>query len=413
MQRILHVHSQARFQGGIERILFDIASSLAPDMEQGLLFTDGGSDLRFLAPFTWQGMGVAEALARFKPDLAIIHKTDDIAIIDAVIGSVPTIVFPHDHDLTCPRRHKYLPMADKPCLRAAGAGCIKHLCFVERAQPGQTLPVTLFAGIQRQRQQLKASARAKHFLVASSAMRVGLILNGICSSKIKIIAPIPASLDGPLGSSTITPLSNYLDAQGNTGTAPLNLLFVGQVIRGKGVDLMLQALARLDLDFHATIVGEGNHLAYCKQLALQLGLRGRVTFTGWVDHDLLENYYQQCRCLIVPSRWPEPFGMVGVEAMARGRPVVAFDVGGISDWLSHEHTGYLAAAGDVADLARQLQRALTADVEMAAMAANAQLAARQHFSHQGFIERLRAYISEVIELESRPAVAALNVESYA
>ena len=69
------------------------------------------------------------------------------------------------------------------------------------------------------------------------------------------------------------------------------------------------------------------------QLASKLKISDRVVFTGRVDHEKLESYYAAARLVVVPSRWPEPFGMVGIEAMARGRPVVAFDTGGIGDWL--------------------------------------------------------------------------------
>ena len=382
MKRLLHVHSQARFQGGIERILFDTARSLSANMEQGLLFTDGGSDIRFLVPFAWHGMCLQEALVSFKPDLAIIHKTDCDETIRQVINGVPTIVFPHDHDLTCPRRHKYLPLSDKPCERAVGAGCIKNLCFIERSTTAHKLPITLFDGIQRQRRLMSASRQAKHFLVASQAMQAGLVKNGIEASKIRVIAPIPAGLNNI----SPTPLPTGARAE---------LLFVGQVIRGKGVDLMLHAVAQLNVDYRLTIVGEGNHLAYCRQLSTRLGLARKVTFTGWVDHHLLDAYYKRSRCLVVPSRWPEPFGMVGIEAMARGRPVVAFDVGGISDWLTHNQTGFVARAGDTDGLARQLLIAINNDQDMARMATNAYLYATKRFNHEQFISQLTTYIDEV------------------
>jgi glycosyltransferase involved in cell wall biosynthesis len=75
-----------------------------------------------------------------------------------------------------------------------------------------------------------------------------------------------------------------------------------------------------------------------------------VTFAGWVPHHALESYYARAAVCVVPSRWPEPFGMVGVEAMARGRPVVAFAVGGIPDWLDDGVTGILAPEADTAAL---------------------------------------------------------------
>jgi len=75
-----------------------------------------------------------------------------------------------------------------------------------------------------------------------------------------------------------------------------------------------------------------------------------VTFAGWVPHEALEPYYARAAVCVVPSRWPEPFGMVGVEAMARGRPVVGFAVGGIPDWLDDGVTGLLIPEADTAAL---------------------------------------------------------------
>jgi len=381
MRRLLHVHSQARFQGGIERILFDIANSMTSDVEHGLLFSNGGSSAEFLAPFSWQGMCVSEALTRFDPDLVIIHKTSDTALIDQLIDSRPTIVFPHDHDMLCPRRHKYLLLGNQPCTRKAGVNCIRNLCFIERNAPEALIPVTLFDGISRQTNLFNSSRRASHFLVASDAMREALVINGIDGQRVRVIAPIPAAIDRVKDSAPVT--------------LP-HLLYVGQIIRGKGVDLMLQALAEITVPFKATIVGDGNHLRECRILATRLGLDDKVTFTGWVDHEQLESYYAGCRFLVVPSRWPEPFGMVGVEAMARGRPVVAFDAGGISSWLSHGDTGLLARPGDIQDLARQLHKALTNDVEVVRMGRNARLAATTRFTHTGFIQQLQDYIQEVM-----------------
>ena len=61
----------------------------------------------------------------------------------------------------------------------------------------------------------------------------------------------------------------------------------------------------------------------------------------------------------MPSRWAEPFGLVGLEAMAHARPVVAFAVGGIPGWLQDGQTGFLAQPEDVHDLAKQINRLLT------------------------------------------------------
>lgn len=63
-----------------------------------------------------------------------------------------------------------------------------------------------------------------------------------------------------------------------------------------------------------------------------------------------------CLLVAVPSLWQEPFGMVGIEAMASGKPVVAFNVGGVSKWLAEGVNGYAVARGDIAGFARKMMK---------------------------------------------------------
>jgi len=135
--------------------------------------------------------------------------------------------------------------------------------------------------------------------------------------------------------------------------------YVGQLIRGKGVDLLLRALRRLTCDFTAVIVGSGNAEPGLRGLCRELGLDGKVDFRGWVPNHALGSVYASARVVAVPSRWPEPFGMIGLEAMHHGRPIVAFGVGGIPDWLEHDVNGLMAPEQDVAALAAVMEAVLT------------------------------------------------------
>jgi glycosyltransferase involved in cell wall biosynthesis len=133
------------------------------------------------------------------------------------------------------------------------------------------------------------------------------------------------------------------------------ILFAGQIIRGKGVDLLLKALARLRVLFECIILGDGNYRSHCQRLCARLNLADRVQFRGFVPADELEQFYLDASVFAVPSIWPEPFGMVGPEAMRYGLPVVAFDSGGISEWLTHGENGFLASWKDVETFALQIE----------------------------------------------------------
>jgi glycosyltransferase involved in cell wall biosynthesis len=119
------------------------------------------------------------------------------------------------------------------------------------------------------------------------------------------------------------------------------IIYAGQIIRGKGVDVLLEALARVKTRFECVILGDGNHKAFCEKLAVKLGLADRVTFKGFIPQEELKNYYRECSVVALSSVWPEPIATIGLEVMRYALPVVAFDAGGIKDWLLDGHNGYL------------------------------------------------------------------------
>jgi len=124
-----------------------------------------------------------------------------------------------------------------------------------------------------------------------------------------------------------------------------------------------------------------------------LGLERKVKFLDWVDHEKIGEHYATSTVVAVPSRWPEPFGMVGLEAMQHGRPVVAFDVGGISDWLEHEETGLLVPEQDVAGFARALERILTKDEFAVRLGENAYERVRERFSFERYLDQLEKHLA--------------------
>jgi glycosyltransferase involved in cell wall biosynthesis len=379
--RILHVHERAGFYGGVEQILHDIAVGLAArGLPQGLLHSDPSPRRDYLGVF--EDSGTDEALIeRFQPDVLLLHKVEDPARVRRLAERLPTARMVHDHDLVCLRRHKYFPIGNRVCDKPAGSACYTHLCFVQRSHGGP-LPVS-FKGTARIHAGIAAHAAVRRFIVGSRWMRDELRSNGLAPSRIRIVPPVPRSL----AACEVLPPAQTQE-----------VLFVGQVIRGKGLDLLLKALAQVQgVDWHMTVVGTGNHLPACKALAAQLDVAHRITFTGWVDHTELEPYYARAAIGVVPSRWPEPFGMVGIEAMARGRPVVAFAVGGITDWLEHGVTGLLAREADTATLAEYLAR-LLADPELAALlGARAAARVRERYRPDACLDQLTAVLREAVD----------------
>jgi spore coat protein SA len=121
------------------------------------------------------------------------------------------------------------------------------------------------------------------------------------------------------------------------------ILFVGRVIPRKGVPILIQAahLVQKQSPVKLVIVGRGSP-AYIKRLTLQAKSLGvPIIFVGKKSHDQIHKIYRLADCFVCPSQKHEAFGLVNVEAMASGIPVVASRNGGIQEIVKHGHNGYL------------------------------------------------------------------------
>lgn len=147
------------------------------------------------------------------------------------------------------------------------------------------------------------------------------------------------------------------------GDGPL-LIFIGRLIEEKGVDDLLRAMAialpRLPM-LSALIVGEGQDRGQFEDTALALGLKGRVSFSGWVEAAAIPTYLAAADIFVGPSRqsregWVEAQGLTFIEAMVAETPVVASRSGGIVDSVRHEETGLLVKERDAEGIAQAIVR---------------------------------------------------------
>jgi glycosyltransferase involved in cell wall biosynthesis len=129
---------------------------------------------------------------------------------------------------------------------------------------------------------------------------------------------------------------------------------VGRLVRRKGLDVLVQSWARLE-DQHLLIVGDGPERGRLEELVAALGLATRVHFAGRVEE---QHKWQLLHAAdaYVSTTMHEGFGLVYLEAMAAGIPVITFDHGGQVDFLRDGETGYLVRSGDLAALTTAIAR---------------------------------------------------------
>ncbi len=178
------------------------------------------------------------------------------------------------------------------------------------------------------------------------------------------------------------------------------VLYVGRFDPRKGIETLVRACERLTHQpespkFRLVIVGgsdpaaaDGNERARIEGIVNSLGLNAIADFVGMVGHDRLPMYYTAADVCVVPSHY-EPFGLVAIEAMACGTPVIASNVGGLKFTVIPEETGLLVPAQDVDGFASAIGRILTDDTVWAQKIGDLAAArVREHFSWSGVAAQL-------------------------
>ena len=202
------------------------------------------------------------------------------------------------------------------------------------------------------------------------------------------------------------------DAKSRLGVRPCDrmLLFVGRIEPLKGIDTLMRAMALLAYecptwakDICVAIIGgdpntnENEEMERLKAIRAELGITDLVTFLGARDQDKLHHYYSAAEMVIMPSNY-ESFGMVALEAMACGTPVIASDVGGLGYLVRNGETGLRVPNGDPAALARAIAR-LAEDHELRRrMGRRAHLYAQQ-YSWECIADRVQAlYLKALVPM---------------
>jgi len=336
-------------------------------------------------------------LAELKPDLIYLHTLDDLEVVRVLNQSgTPVVCMVHDHSLYCLRHYKYNYFTRRICRRAASPYCIFPCLGTVVRNPNGKLPVK-WASYTSQLAQMNLRKQCRAVIVYSEYQKQELLRNGFAADKIVTCAPLHTWAGEGLTSSF----------------SERNLvLFAGQIIRGKGVDALLKALAQVRVPFEAVVLGDGNHRAYCQRLADRLGLGGKVRFAGYVLPAELKKYYLEASLFAFSSLWPEPFGLAGPEAMRYGLPVVAFDSGAVSEWLHDGENGWLVPWGDTEAFARRIEQLLQNKEQARELGRRARLSVQKwEISRQlGRVERLFLRLTQ--PTKPQPSVPIEKLSAY-
>lgn len=139
---------------------------------------------------------------------------------------------------------------------------------------------------------------------------------------------------------------------------PLRLLYVGTLSHDKGLDTLLASLVGLNVPYHLTLVGGGRpeYIEQLKDFATQNELMQNLTFVGPIPREQVPSYMHSHDVLVFPSRWPEPYGLSHLEAIASGMFVVCTAVGGVREFLQNDVFVETFEAGNANELQQCILR---------------------------------------------------------
>jgi glycosyltransferase involved in cell wall biosynthesis len=380
---IAWINESAFNLGGAERYVRETAAHLRERGVRSTLLYDVKSrvDPGYLASFdgAFPQVDVARQIRELAPDAIYVHRIAEEGDASLIASSgVPTLRFFHDHKLFCLREHKYTAIGQTTCTDTVGLNCYTCLGFVQRSAEFPSVKLVSVASLARAQ---RANRALTAFVVGSKYMGDHIEAHGFSRSKIHVL---------PLYTS-----GGRAEAAAKSGAErePGLVLFVGQLIRGKGVDILLRALAdvlRRGTDVRLLIVGQGRQEEELRALSSELGLDARVTFAGKIAPTELSSYYARADFLVQPSRIPETFGLTGLEALAAGVPVIASDSGGVREWLEDGRNGIAVPSCDVPALSAAITRLATDRELRDRLAARAPETHRERFLPDHHVSRLHA-----------------------
>lgn len=134
------------------------------------------------------------------------------------------------------------------------------------------------------------------------------------------------------------------------------ILFIGRLIPQKGVNLLIEAISKLDDKLKCYIIGDGSERKALEQLSMELGVQDRVEFLG-IKRNISE-WHKKSDIFVHPAIWEEGFGITIVESMASGLPCIAFNKGAIPEIIENEVSGFIVDEENSDKLAYAIKKAI-------------------------------------------------------
>jgi glycosyltransferase involved in cell wall biosynthesis len=354
--KVLHINEHLAYKGGVETYLYGLLPHLRnrgvfPIVAYGEGETDLYEPARQVPALGTAGFQ-AEAQARSRmeellrtedPDVVHVHNVQNVGALQASLDYGPTVVTTHDYRWVCPADNFFHERPQAVCERTCGLGCftttIAKRCVTPRPQYAAYF-------YRRARWGIEHAEQFAQVIAPSGGAREKYEASGFGKANMSVL-PYFCALEP---ADTLRPVPD-----------PPTITYLGRIAPNKGHEYFIEALGRLPESVQGRMVGSiSDEVAdSLRTLAERYGCAGRLQFYGWASRSEVVDLFDQTSVFVFPSLWPETLGIVGIEALSRGVPVVASDVGGVGEWCLEGETGHRVSPKDSAAIADRVGHLLS------------------------------------------------------
>ncbi|MFT5124743.1 MAG: glycosyltransferase involved in cell wall biosynthesis [Kiritimatiellia bacterium] len=383
--KVLHINDHLAWKGGVETYLLNLIPLLEKrGVQNHVLYGTGTSETPILEaseslPALAQPGDDAEVarevrarIQAFGADLVHLHGIGNLGVYRAALDTAPVVMTSHDYRPICPASTFFYKRTKRVCQRTCGPACfavtLRHHCLTPR-------PKYAAAFYQRSRWVMEHAKDFASLIAPSAAAADRYRAAGFSNEQVKVIpyfCPIaPADVPRPIPE---VPMLTYM----------------GRITPNKGWEHFVDALGRLPPHVHGRMIGASRpeHQAAIAARAQAAGCADRLEVISWASREEIERYVLETSILVFPSIWPETLGIVGLEAFARGVPVIASDIGGVGEWLEDGVNGHAVKPGSGEAIAVAAEALLADTARMTRYGAAGLDTIRQRFMPEQHLEKL-------------------------
>lgn len=394
--KILHINDKITISGGVEVYIKQLLE-LSPkhgikalwlgintsngffNLKSFLTKTDNKHKLSFNELFKY----LTEFISNNKIEIIHVHSISNPKLLEALFLLRPIVRSMHEPRMFCPGQGKFFRKSERACDKPFGLHCLYHAYKEGCCNRHPKRLLKAYKNVYYETK--KAGSQYAAIFVMSNYMYDEALKVGF-------------NKDNLVLNTLLTPTINKDLLIDSTYDEVKSLVFVGRLSKTKGVHYAIEnIITLLDKGYKVQfdIVGSGHDENYFKSLVPQQ-YSEQFIFHGWQDREATDLILRKAYVVLFPSIYPEAFGISGIEAMMRGKPVVGFDVGGVRTWLKDGVTGYLVTVKDTNVLTEKTAFLLNNNETYCRMSEYARDIALNEFSSEKHILTLKDTYSNIL-----------------